>query len=85
VTWSTGGVGSIGKQILGQLRENVEDIVDIFVKAYRAENPKIEGERHPPIGFSLNNPHFLIISALTITDEGVLTVSICFLILHKDR
>ncbi|MGA2467603.1 MAG: hypothetical protein ABSH06_25060 [Thermodesulfobacteriota bacterium] len=50
MTWSTGGVGSIGKQILGQLRENVEDIVDIFVKAYRAENPKIEGERLPPTG-----------------------------------
>ncbi len=40
VTWSTGGVGSIGKEIIGQLRENVQEIVDIFIKAYKAENPK---------------------------------------------
>ena len=40
VTWSTGGVGSIGKPILGQLRENVEEMVDVFIKAYLAENPK---------------------------------------------
>jgi hypothetical protein len=40
VTWSTGGVGSIGKPMLGQLRENVEEMVDVFIKAYFAENPK---------------------------------------------
>ena len=40
ITWSTGGVGSIGKQILSQLRENVEAMVDVFIKAYLAENPK---------------------------------------------
>ena len=40
VTWSTGGVGSIGKQILSQLRENVEDMVDVFIKVYLTENPK---------------------------------------------
>jgi hypothetical protein len=40
ITWSTGGVGSIGKPILNQLRENVEEMVEVFVKAYLAENPK---------------------------------------------
>lgn len=40
VTWSTGGVGSIEKSILSQLRENVEEMVDIFIKAYLAENLK---------------------------------------------
>ena len=40
VTWSAGGVGSIGKQIVGQLRDNVKEIVDIFIKAYQSENPK---------------------------------------------
>jgi hypothetical protein len=40
VTWSTGGVGSITKEILSQLRSNVEEIVDIFIKDYLAENPK---------------------------------------------
>ena len=40
VTWSTGGVGSIGEAILSQLRENVEEMVDVFIKAYLAENPK---------------------------------------------
>jgi len=40
VTWSTGGVGSIGKPILSQLRENVEEMVDIFIKVYLSENPK---------------------------------------------
>jgi Cdc6-like AAA superfamily ATPase len=40
ITWSTGGVGSIGKQIMSQLQENVEGMVDVFIKAYLAENPK---------------------------------------------
>ena len=40
ITWSTGGVGSIGKPILSQLRESVEAMVDVFVNAYLAENPK---------------------------------------------
>ena len=40
VTWSTGGVGSISKQTVGELRENVKAIVDVFIKAYHAENPK---------------------------------------------
>jgi hypothetical protein len=40
ITWSTGGVGSIGKQILSQLRENMEAMVDVFIKAYLTENPK---------------------------------------------
>ena len=40
VTWSTGGVGSISKQLLNQLRSSVSDIVDIFIQAYLAENPK---------------------------------------------
>ena len=40
ITWSTGGVGSIGKPILNQLRENVEAMVDVFIKAYLTENVK---------------------------------------------
>jgi Cdc6-like AAA superfamily ATPase len=40
ITWSTGGVGSIGKQIVSQLAESVEKMVDVFIKAYLAENPK---------------------------------------------
>jgi hypothetical protein len=40
VTWSTGGVGSISKEILRQLADNVEGITDLFIKAYFAENPK---------------------------------------------
>lgn len=40
VTWSTGGVGSIGKPILNQLRESVNDMVDVFIKAYLSENPR---------------------------------------------
>ena len=39
VTWSAGGVGSISKELVGQLRTSVEDIVDLFVRAYKAENP----------------------------------------------
>ena len=39
ITWSTGGVGSIGKPILSQLAESVEQMVDIFIKAYLSENP----------------------------------------------
>ena len=40
VTWSTGGVGSIEKSILSQLRGSVEEMVDIFIKTYLSENPK---------------------------------------------
>jgi len=40
VTWSTGGVGSIEKSILGQLRGSLEEIVDLFIKTYLSENPK---------------------------------------------
>jgi hypothetical protein len=40
VTWSTAGVGSITKTMVSQLRESVGEILDIFIKAYRAENPK---------------------------------------------
>jgi Cdc6-like AAA superfamily ATPase len=40
VTWSTGGVGSITKQLVSRLRSSVSDMVDIFIKAYLAENPK---------------------------------------------
>lgn len=40
VTWSTGGIGSITKEILSQLRISVEEIVDLFIKAYLAENSK---------------------------------------------
>ena len=40
VTWSTGGVGSIGKPILSQLRDSVEEMVGLFIEAYLGENPK---------------------------------------------
>ncbi len=40
VTWSMGGVGSIGKPILSQLRDNVEEMVGLFIKAYLDENAK---------------------------------------------
>jgi hypothetical protein len=40
VTWSAGGVGSITKEILGQLAGSVGGITDTFIKAYLAENPK---------------------------------------------
>ena len=40
ITWSTGGVGLIGKKSLSQLKESVEDIVDIFIKAFFSVNPK---------------------------------------------
>jgi len=40
VTWSTGGVGSIEKSIVSQLRDSVEEMVDLFVKTYLSENPK---------------------------------------------
>ena len=40
ITWSTGGVGLIGKKSLSQLKESVEDIVDIFIKAFLSVNPK---------------------------------------------
>jgi len=40
VTWSTGGVGLIGKKTLGQLRGSVLDFTDIFIRAFHAMNPK---------------------------------------------
>lgn len=40
VTWSTGGVGSIIKELLGQLRNNVGEMLDVFINAYFTENPK---------------------------------------------
>jgi hypothetical protein len=40
VTWSTGGVGLIGKKSLSELKESVEEIVDIFVRAFFSVNPK---------------------------------------------
>ena len=40
ITWSTGGVGSMAKPIMGQLRESAWGMVDVFIKAYLAENPK---------------------------------------------
>ena len=40
VTWSTGGVGLIGKKSLSELQESVEGLVDIFVKAYNGVNSK---------------------------------------------
>ena len=40
VTWSSGGVGSIAREILGELAGNVESIVGLFVKAFLSENPR---------------------------------------------
>ncbi len=40
VTWSTGGVGSVTKSIVSQLRENVAEVVEIFIQRFLAENPK---------------------------------------------
>jgi hypothetical protein len=40
VTWSTGGVGLIGKKSLSDLRESVQDLVGIFIKAFIGVNPK---------------------------------------------
>jgi hypothetical protein len=40
VTWSTSGVGSITKRFVDRLQESVENMVDIFIRAYLAENPK---------------------------------------------
>ena len=40
VTWSTGGVGLIGKKSLSELRESIQEIVDIFIKAFLEANPK---------------------------------------------
>ena len=40
ITWSTGGVGLIAKKSLSQLRESVEDVVEIFMKAFFSVNPK---------------------------------------------
>jgi len=40
VTWSVGGVGSIGKGFLSHLRDSVADALDIFIKAYLSENIK---------------------------------------------
>ncbi len=40
VTWSTGGVGLIAKKSLSELKESVEEIADIFAKAFLSVNPK---------------------------------------------
>jgi len=39
VTWSTGGLGLIEKKQLNQIRESVEDMVLIFIKAFLSVNP----------------------------------------------
>jgi hypothetical protein len=40
VTWSTGGVGSIEKEFVNRLSDSVEDLVNVFIKAYISVNPK---------------------------------------------
>jgi len=40
ITWSTGGVGMIGKKSLRELKESVDEIVEIFVQAFFSVNPK---------------------------------------------
>lgn len=39
-TWSTGGVGLIGKKSLKDLKETTLEVVDLFVKAFMSVNPK---------------------------------------------
>jgi hypothetical protein len=40
ITWSTGGVGLIGKKQLSDLQDGIEDLLSIFVKAFLSVNPK---------------------------------------------
>ena len=40
ITWSTGGVGLIGKKHVSELQDSVGDLVSIFVKAFLSVNPK---------------------------------------------
>jgi len=40
VTWSTGGVGLVAKKSLSELKQSVEEIADIFGKAFLSVNPK---------------------------------------------
>ena len=40
ITWSTGGVGLLAKKSVGQLKESVGEVVDIFVRAFFSVNPK---------------------------------------------
>jgi hypothetical protein len=40
VTWSSGGVGLIGRKSLSDLREISQEIVDIFIRAFSDANPK---------------------------------------------
>ncbi len=41
-TWSTTAVGTIGKDRLPQERDSIKDLVDQFLNAYLAVNPKSE-------------------------------------------
>ena len=38
VTWSTGGVGLIGREFLSRLQESVDDLVGIFIGAFLSVN-----------------------------------------------
>ncbi len=40
VTWSNGGVGTVGQNTLRKIREDVCDHVDQFINAYLSVNPK---------------------------------------------
>ena len=40
ITWSTGGVGLIGKNRLSDLQDSVGDLLSIFVRAFLSVNPK---------------------------------------------
>jgi hypothetical protein len=40
VTWSTGGVGSIEKEFVSRLSDSVEDLVNVFIKAYLSVNSR---------------------------------------------
>jgi hypothetical protein len=39
-TWETGGVSMIAASRLGEVRQDVANYVDQFIKAYREQNPK---------------------------------------------
>jgi len=39
-TWSAGAFGSVGRAKVGSLRDDIKDMIDKFINAYLAANPK---------------------------------------------
>jgi len=46
-TWSVGITGSIGRQRLSYIRDDVRDLVDMFINAYLSINPRPAGSIAP--------------------------------------